>query len=184
MVERGRRILKKIACSLLGMALVCGATLPAAARDITGKVVAVFHEPVVVNAKTLDKVSVTVNSCASGQWETFSYSPGVVSDDNSLGFLFTDLANSARLMVSKSQYMNTVSGHVTLAVNEQNVVQRTTFWGYNWECGRDLDAGPAPAGQPMGGMNNNRPAATTTTQPAQQPKPSINPLGGFRNFGF
>jgi hypothetical protein len=172
--------LKKSIFSLAGMALLCGViagmALPAIARDVTGKVTAVYHEPVVVNNKTLDKVSVSVNNCATGQWETFAYSPGAVSDDNSLGFLFNDLANAARSMATKNQYMNSVSGHVTLAVNEQNMVQRTTFWGYNWECGKDLDAGA-----PMSPASGAKPSTTApqTGKPAATP----NPLGGLRKFG-
>jgi len=152
--------------------------LPALARDITGKVVAVYLEPVTVNSKVMDKVSVSVKSCATGQWETVSYSPGYVSDDNSLGYLYNNLANAARSMVTKNQYMSSVSGHVTLAVNEQNVVQKTTFWGYNWECGQDAE-GHASTG---GAMNT----APSTQQPQQGAKPvrSDSNLAPFHRFGF
>jgi hypothetical protein len=167
--------LNKIAISLLGIMLASGFALPASARDISGKVVAVYEEPVTLNAKTWDKVSVTVNNCATNQWETVSYSPGNIADDNSLGFLFNDLANAARSMVSKTQYMNSVSGHVTLTVNEQNVVQKTMFWGYNWECGQDIDGRTATTSPSAGGT-------APSTAPASQ-APS-NPMNKFRKFGF
>ncbi len=164
--------MKKIAPTLLGVMLACNLCMPAIARDITGKVMAVYHEPVVVNAKTLDKVSVSVNNCATNQWETASYSPGSVSDDNNLGFLFNDLANAARSVAMKNQFMNSVSGHVTLSVNEQNTIQKTMFWGYNWECGQDLEGKSAPAGG----------VRTTPAAPVQQ-KPA-SPANPLRKFGF
>jgi len=170
--------LKKFAWVRLGISAVCLLLAAAQAKDITGKVVAVYHEPVTVNGKTLDKVSVSLSNCATGQWETFSYSPGGVSDDNSLGFLYRDLANAGRSMVSKSQYMTSVSGHATLVVNEQNVIQKTTFWGYNWECGKDIEGKPSAASAPAGG------GATT---PAAQPAGgggAANPLGKFKKLGF
>lgn len=116
------------------------------AKEVMGKVMAVYHEPVVVNTKIMDKVSVTVASCPSGKFETVSYNPGSVSDDNSLGFLFTHLTMSARSTVQKNQYMNMVSGHASFDVNDNNVIQKTTFWGYNWECGRNLDGAPPSSG--------------------------------------
>ena len=152
--------------------------LAAEGREVSGKVVAVYHEPVTVNAKVLDKVSVTVDaSCASpSRYETVSYAPGAVSEDNHLGFLFRDLAVAARGMVQKNQFMNSVSGHVTLQVNEQNTVQKTTFWGYNWECGRNIDNSPATPGMQ---------APQGYQAPQQQtPPPAGNPAGNMlRRFG-
>ena len=155
----------------------------AAAAEVTGKVVAVYHEPVQINApntppKWADKVSVTVDNCATpGQFVTASYTPGSVSDDNALGFLFRDLANAARTNITKNQYLTMVSGHVTLNVNDQRVIQKTTFWGYNWECGRNVSGGG-------GAVGSAAPSASPASQPAPQsgkPKVGIPSLG---RFGF
>lgn len=173
--------MKSAAFSLLGVVLACGLAMPAQARDITGKVVAVYLEPVTVNTKVMDKVSVSVRDCTTGQWETASYSPGYVSDDNSLGFLYNNLANAARSMVTKNQFMSSVSGHVTLAVNENKVIQKTTFWGYNWECGQDLDSGRGSAA-PMG--NSVAPAQSAQPQPTAKPTGAGAALNTFRRFGF
>jgi hypothetical protein len=128
------------------------------AREITGKVVAVFVEPVTVNTKVLDKVSVTVAACPSGKYETVVYSPGNVSDDNSLGFLFEHQVNSARAAITKNQYMNMVSGHATFVVPDNGTtVQKTTFWGYNWECGVNVGGTPG-AGTPATGQSQPAPA--------------------------
>ena len=172
--------MKKIAFACLGIMLAGSLVLSASARDITGKVIAVYHEPVVVNTKTLDKVSVTVNSCASGQWETYSYSPGLVSDDNSLGFLYRDLTNAGRLAVMKNQFMNMVSGHVTLAVNDQNTIVKTTFWGYNWECGRNIDGPPASGGAPVQGGGR----AQATPPPQNSGSAPPNAFGALKRLGF
>ena len=170
--------MRKVGFSLLGGLLACGMILPAVARDVSGKVVAVYLEPVTVNNKVLDKVSVSMKNCASGQWETFAYSPGYVSDENSLGYLYNNLANAARSMVTKNQYMNSVSGHVTLVVNEQKAIQKTTFWGYNWECGQDVEgkASAVPA--------NGSVTPTAPLQPKAQPAPLSTPLGRFQKYGF
>ncbi|MBY0405807.1 MAG: hypothetical protein K2X66_18030 [Cyanobacteria bacterium] len=131
------------------------------AKDITGKVVGVFYEPVVVNAKTFDKVSVTVSACPTGKFETVSFPVGSVSDDNSLGALFNHSVQSARHAVSKSQYMTSVGGHASFLTNDANVVQKSTFWGYNWECGQNLD-------QPGGGSNMPNRGNVPTTQDNSQ----------------
>jgi hypothetical protein len=168
--------------SLLGGILACGLVLPAVARDVNGKVMAVYLEPVTINNKVMDKVSVSVKNCTSGQWETFAYSPGSVSDDNSLGYLYNHLANAARSVVTKNQFMNSVSGHVTLAVNEQNVIQKTTFWGYNWECGQDVEG--KAASNPAGGGSTVNTAPSSATPAHTQPSAPSNPLGKIRKFGF
>jgi hypothetical protein len=165
---------------LLGIILAYGFMMPAQARDITGKVMAVYLEPVTVNTKVMDKVSVSVKDCATGQWETASYSPGYVSDDNSLGFLYNNLANAARSMATRNQFMNSVSGHVMLSVNENKVIQKTTFWGYNWECGQDLDSG-RPSASPVG---NTSPVQTAQPQPAAKPTGAGAAMNTFRRFGF
>lgn len=152
-------------------------TLQAEARELMGKVMAVYHEPVTVNNKVMDKVSVTVAACGNEKLETVSYSPGYVSDDNSLGYLYNHLAVAARTTSQKNQYMNSVGGHVTLALNDtSNVIQKTTFWAYNWECGRNLDAAGV-AGQPA-----------TPATPPYAGAPPAKPQGGggyIKNrFGF
>lgn len=164
------------------------ASVPVWASDVTGKVVAVYHESVQVNQKWLDKVSVTIDTCApnqvpGGQFATFSYSPGAVADDNALGFLFRDHANAARQTISKNQYMTVVGGHVTLAVNDQNKqIQKTTFWGHNWECGRNVGGSTASATGAGGGAGYQAPAAAPATQqPASKPKIGVPSLG---RFGF
>lgn len=148
------------------------------AADVTGKVVAVYHEPVQVNAKWMDKVSVTLDNCATpGQYATFSYVPGAVSEDNALDFLFRDLANAARTTVTKNQYMNIVGGHATLSVNDQKVIQKTTLWGHNWECGRNISAGGGAA------ANATPTPGAQTQQPAQGGKAKIG-VPALGRFGF
>lgn len=157
--------------ALLALSLMAGSGLVMAegpTSEVTGKVMAVFYEPVKVNTQWLDKVQVTIAPCnTQNQLATYWYTPGSLSDDNALGFLFRDLAHSARAAVMKTQYMTMVSGHVGLVVDAQNHVSKTTFWGYNWECGRNISAAsPAPA--TAGGYS--APATTgTATMPAQQP---------------
>lgn len=151
------------------------------AADITGKVMGVFHEPVNVNNKWMDKVSVVVASCANpSQWVKAFYSPGAVSEDNALGFLYRDQANAARAMVMKNQYMNSINGHVTLSLNEQNQIMKTTFWGYNWECGKDVSA-PGSGASAYGGGASAQPAQQPAKPPASGAGAAINPL---KRFGF
>jgi len=168
-------------CALMATTL-SAPMLSVQAADVTGKVVAVYHEPVLVNTRWMDKVSVTLDNCATpGQFATFSYTPGTVSEDNALDFLFRDLANAARTTVTKNQYMTIVGGHATLSVNDQKTIQKTTFWGHNWECGRNVSAG---GGAPYGSSNAS-PAPQTQQQPAPQggakPKIGVPSLG---RFGF
>ena len=164
--------MKRVSFALLALLCLSMPGVSAQAREISGKVLAVFHESVSVNNRWLDKISVTINSCnPAGQWETVSYSPGVLSNENSLGFLYGEMAGAAHSVVMKTPYLNSVSGYVTLAVNDQNVVQKTTFWGYNWECGRNVDIAPPQMPQMPGGF------------PGMSPQPGSYP-GGMPNSGF
>lgn len=171
--------MKRQSALIAGLALAVGLTSVALAKEVSGKVVAVYYEPVTINNKTMDKIAATVQFCGTGQFETVTYSPGAVSDDNSLGYLFTHLANHARSTSTKNQYMNAVQGYATFVTNDQNVVQKTTFWGYNWECGRNLDgATPAAGGATM--SPGQAPAATT----APASKPAASPFGKVKRIGF
>ena len=159
---------------MLGLALAISIAPCALAKEVTGKVIAVFHEPVTVNAKTLDKVSATVLSCGTNTMETVSWSAGSLADDNSLGYLFNHLANHARSTSTKNQYMNSVMGHATFVTNDQNVVQKSTFWGYNWECGKNIEGASASAGSSSGG---------STATPASTPAKGGSPFGKIKPFG-
>jgi hypothetical protein len=142
----------------------------AQAREISGKVVAVFTEPVTINQKVLDKVSVTVASCPTGKYETVVYSPGSVSEDNALGFLFEHSVQHGRAAVTKNQFMNMVNGHMTFTVPDNGTtVQKAVFWGANWECGVNVSGAPG-AGASNGGM-----------QPPASGNQSKPPAGGGGN---
>jgi hypothetical protein len=137
---------------LLATAMLMVLPALAQAREITGKVVAVFTEPVTVNQKVLDKVSVTVASCPTGKYETVVYSPGSVSEDNALGFLFEHSVQHGRAAVTKNQFMNMVNGHMTFTVPDTGTtVQKAVFWGANWECGVNVSGAPG-AGASTGGV--------------------------------
>ena len=164
---------------LLASALVLTLVPLAEAKEVTGKVLAVYYEPVTINNKVFDKVSVTVQACQPSPTPlvTAYYLPGSVSDDNSLGYLFNHHAIAARSNVMKNQYMNSVSGHVTLVINDQTqAIQKTTFWGYNWECGRDIEPGNRMPGITTPGSRNIAPAPTASPSGG-----SFNPL---KRFGF
>lgn len=168
--------------------LALAVSAPTMAKEVSGKVVAVYHEKVTVNNKVLDKISSTVRSCEPGNpFVTVNYSPGALSDDNAYGYIYNHLLNAARAAVTKSQYINSVSGHVTFTTNDSNTVSKTKFWGYNWECGRSLD-GPAAAGGGFGG--GTTPTAAKPQQPpapgqAPPPQPAGGAGGAFgRRFGF
>ncbi len=163
--------------ALLALTLV-GQITSSFAGEVTGKVVAVFHEKVQLqNKKWADKVSVTIADCnANNRFITTHYSPGHVSDDNTLAFNMRHLTTAARSTEQRNQYMDVVNGHATIQFDDQSkTIQKTTLWGYNWACGQNLDAGatgpvtkaPTQPGQP-----------TTTTTQAQQPTTtsSTNPL--------
>ncbi len=178
--EEKENRLKRQSALIAGLALAVGITSAALAKEVSGKVVAVYYEPVTVNNKTMDKISATVQSCGTGQFETVTYTPGAVSDDNSLGYLFTHLANHARSTSTRNQYMNAVQGYATFVTTDQNVVQKTTFWGYNWECGRNLDgSAPAPGG---GASASPGQAPASTGSPGS--KPAASPFGKMKKIGF
>jgi len=150
---------------LLAMAalLATPAVFAQETKEVTGKVMAVFYEPVKINTAWLDKVSVTIAPCSMpGQLATYSYSPGNLSDDNALGFLFRNMTQSARATTMRTQYMTMVTGHVSLLVNDQNRISKTTFWGYNWECGRNISAASG-SGTPAASGNSYTPPASTGT---------------------
>lgn len=177
-----------------GLACACALTTPALAYEVSGKVLAVYHEPVTINTKVLDKVSVTISSCnPAGQLETLSYPAGVVSDDNSLGFIYSQLATASHTPNVKTPYMNMVNGYVTLVVNDAKVVQKTTFWGYNWECGKNIDTATQalPGGMPNPGMNPGMPGGGVVPPTQQVPQTQQLPTGlptnvrdVLRQFGF
>ncbi len=153
------------------------------AADYTGKVVAIFHEPVVLQQKTYDKVSVTVHDCKTNQFVTGHYSPGHVSDSNAPGSLFRNTGNAARANTTKNQYMQLVNGHATLTLNDTSKeITKTTLWGYNWECGNNLSQGSVAStggGMPAaGGDSSASPQATPAAAPA-----SKNPIKRFGKFG-
>lgn len=184
---------KQASVGLMAIMLTCSLTAGVSqAKEITGKVVGVFHEKVTTpapNPKTLDKVSATVISCANGQFETVHYPLGIVSETNSLGHMFRHLATAARTTSTKNQYMNSVGGHATFETNDTNQVIKTTFWGHNWECGRNLDA---PAGASASSAPAGNSAAATATPQAQTAQPSsagkaakvMGGLGRVGRFGF
>ncbi|MCA9806463.1 MAG: hypothetical protein KC476_00780 [Cyanobacteria bacterium HKST-UBA06] len=180
-----------VSASLMAM-LVAGQsalTLPVLAKEVTGKVVAVYHEKVTVDKKVLDKVSVTVRDCAQGgQYTTVHYPAGTISDENHNGGVYNLLNMANRQAETKSQYMNSVGGHVTFTTNDDLLVSKTRFWGYNWECGRNLD-GPGGGGMsaaPQGG--STPPAAVQQPAPVQPaaapPSSSPSPRRGLGRFGF
>lgn len=184
------------ALSLLLAGSCCMVMLQANAVEVSGKVVGVFHEKVTTPApesKTFDKVSATVIDCADGQFKTVHYPLGYVSEANSMGHLFRQLANAARTTSTKNQYMNSVGGHATFETDDNSLVNKTTLWGHNWECGRNLDspAGAiAGAGNPAGGQNAA--SSSSAAAPAQTPQSSggstagkvFGGLGKVRRFGF
>ncbi len=163
---------KKAATLMLAGIVLLSAT--SFAREVTGKVQAVFHEHVKVTDGWADKVSVTVKPCDnSAQYVTGGYAPGAVSDANALGFLYNDTVQAGRHTVTKSQYMNSVNGHVTLNLDDKNVIHKTTFWGYNYECGTNIgeNAITGSAGASTG-------ASATTSTPATS-APATKRRGGF-----
>ncbi len=190
--------LKRLVVSALSLLLAggcCVTMLQANAMEVSGKVVGVFHEKVTTpapNPKTLDKVSATVIDCADGQFKTVHYPLGYVSEANSLGHLFRQLTNAARTTSTKNQYMNSVGGHATFETANNSLVKKTTLWGYNWECGRNLDP-PAGANASASGQAapSSQSAAVNTPTPVQTTKPSgstagkvLGGLGKVRRFGF
>ncbi len=164
---------KQLATLMLAGVVLLSAT--SVAREVTGKVQAVFHEHVKVTNGWADKVSVTLKPCDnSAQYVTGHYAAGSVSDDNALGFLYNDTVQAGRHTVTKSQYMNSVNGHVTLNLDDENVIHKTTFWGHNYECGANIgeNAITGNAGASTG-------ATTTTTGSQATPAPASNRRGGF-----
>jgi hypothetical protein len=152
----------------------------AMAKDVSGKVVGVFVEPVTVNNRVLDKVSVTVSSCQGGGLQTVSYLPGLVSEDNALGFLFNQQTQAARAAVTKNQYMNMVSGHVSFVADDKtNTVQKTTFWGYNWECGKNVDTASGAAAGGGAATPSATPATPTTPARPGGGNPLMRRIPGF-----
>ncbi len=152
------------------------------AAEHTGKIVAIFHEPVVISQKTYDKVSVTVHDCKTNQFVTGHYAPGHVSDSNAPGSLFRNTGNAARANTTKNQYMQLVNGHATLTLNDTSKeITKTTLWGYNWECGTNLSQGSVASTG-----SSSMPAAGNTTSPQATPAAapaSANPLKRFGKFG-
>ncbi|MBK8189295.1 MAG: hypothetical protein IPK79_02485 [Vampirovibrionales bacterium] len=164
-------------CALV--VLPCGAL----AGEITGKVVAVFHEkvqrPVSVQnpaREWVDKLSVTVADCHAGnRLTTLQYPLAAVSEAEATGFHFRHLAMAARAIEQQNPFMSSVSGHVTLTFDEATrTVQKTEFWGYNWACGRNLDTGASapPA---------SAPPPSSAAPPGFNPMNMINPL---KRLGF
>jgi hypothetical protein len=179
---------------LLGLCLSGVVSIPhSEAKEVTGKVLAVYHEPITLNNKVFDKVSVTVHACSPSptQLVTASYAPGSVSDDNSLGYLFNHQAIAARSSSSRNQFMNSVSGHITLLINDQTqLIEKTTFWGYNWECGRNIEkATTAPTGStyqpPKGTAAPSTPSVPSIPSLPYIPGvPGIPSIPGIGRFGF
>lgn len=185
--------LKQAGIILLLSAIILPAGLSksfAVAEEYTGKVVAVFHEAVKNNDnKWYDKVSVTIDRCdAPGQLITGYYTPSATSDAQVQGFLFRDTLQAARHHITKNQYMNIVNGHVSLKLDETNPntklhkILKTTFWGYNWECGKNIGdsaSGKASAGAGgSAGINAGAGASTNTRRKIPAPGFGIvNPLG-------
>src|SRR5690349_16151693 len=96
-------VMKKFASAALALGLLASANAFAqpqptpAAGPVAGKVVAVSHEKVNVNNAWLDKVTVTVDSCAArGTLKTVHYLPATVSDRTALGHLFQNDLTHAR----------------------------------------------------------------------------------------
>ena len=181
-----------MACMLLGQVAV------AQAGEVTGKVVAVFHETVKVKENQwADKVSVTVADCnANNQFVTTHYAPGSLSEDNALGFNLRHLATAARSTEQYNQYMNVVSGHATIQFDDQSkTIQKTTVWGHNWACAKNVDEGKTPLTQaPQMEQQPNQgtpaqPVAQPQTQQAQEPsagdvaRKSVNTMNTIRRFG-
>lgn len=162
------------------MAVSLVATPAANAKEVMGKVLAVYHEKVTVNQQVLDKVSVTVRSCLGNPpLETVHYSPGIVSETNDLGHLYRQLLNSARTNEVKNQYMTLIGGHASFDVDDTNKVLKTTIWGYNWECGKNVgqsaaSGSGASASAPNAGAVNSSGASAPAAAPAARPS-----LGGF-----
>lgn len=169
--------------------LLWSVSLPAQSAEWTGKVLAVYHEPVNVNNTWLDKVSVTLAPCsAPNTLATAWYSPASLSDDTQLGFLYRNLVNAARSVVMKNQFMNSVNGHVTLMVDDTDKhITKTTFWGYNWECGRDVNAPGASASSGaspgVSASPATKPPADSSAQPFRKSVPGVG-IPGIGRFGF
>ncbi len=181
---------KALFSALLALTLM-GQMTTSFAGEVTGKVVAVFHETVQLpNKKWADKVSVTVADCnASNRFVTTHYTPGRVSEDNTLAFNMRHLTTAARSTEQRNQYMNVVNGHATIKFDEQSkAIQKTTVWGYNWACGQNLDSGAnsqmtkaptqAPTGQPAAMPQEQQPAAAASSNPLKKMN-KLRRFGGF-----
>ena len=184
--------LRWLSSFLIAGCLLVASQLPARSAEWTGKVLAVYHEPVNVNNVWMDKVSLTLAPCsAPNTLATAWYNPGTLSEENHLSFLYRNLANAARSVVMKNQYMNSVNGHVTVVVDDTDKhITKTTFWGYNWECGRDVNAPGASAsssaspGMPAGAAPAaTKPPADTSAQPYRKSVPGVG-IPGIGRFGF
>lgn len=178
-----RRHRSVVAVSLMAALGLSALAAPAFSVEKSGKVMGVFHEKVKVNTSWMDKVSVTIRPCdGSAPLATYHYSPTIISDENVSGHLFNHLVTGARHSETKTQFMNSVNGHVTLNVTDQDQILKTTFWGHNWECGQDLDHGGSSSTSSPGvtpGASTSTPAATT--QPARKP---VRPRFGLPGLGF
>lgn len=170
-------------------ALCCPLAAHAAGEhDITGKVMGVFHEPVKINNQWMDKVSLTIRPCnpSAGQtMATYEYVPSAVKDEAVAGHLFNQGAISARHMEQKNQYMQSINGHVTLKVNDQDQILKTTYWGYNYECGHNVDSASAVTGTSTGTGTQSNVQGNTTKTPAATPSttPQRGPSFRFGKFG-
>ena len=173
------KLFQKLGLFLLLIALIVPSTLTLA-NEYTGKVVAVFHEPVKLNDnKWYDKVSVTIDRCdMPGQFMTGHYTPSATSDAQVQGFLFRDTLQAARHHITKSQYINLVNGHVSLKLDETNQINKilkTTFWGYNWECGNNI--GDSASGVASAGMGGNTGGASAQKSAPSSGRRRVTPPG-------
>lgn len=179
-----RRNALRIAAVALAMAAL---TSPGFAGEVTGKVVAVFHEKVQLqpSKQWADKVSVTVADCNAGnRLLTLHYAPDAVSDAEVLGYHFRHLAVAARAMEQQNQFMTSISGHATLTFDDTTrAIQKTAYWGYNWACGRNAEgATPAASGMP-GGAGVPASGAASKAPPTMPVNP-INAINPLKRFGF
>ncbi len=174
--------------ALLALTLM-GQMTSSFAGEVTGKVVAVFHEKVQLqNKKWADKVSVTVADCnANNRFVTTHYNAGHVSEDNALAFNMRHLSTAARSTEQRNQYMNVVNGHATIKFDDKSkAIQKTTIWGYNWACGQNLDAGASSSVTKAPTQPGQAAPAPQTAQPESTAASSSNPLkkvNKLRRFG-
>jgi hypothetical protein len=119
----------------LAVAVAVGLPLVAVAKTVSGKVVSVSHQKVTVNNVVLDKVEVTVDSCAPNTGlVTVNYSPATVSEVTALGHLFDQKIMSARTPNMPQQAM--INGYGVFWTDDTNRVLRTGILGHGVDCAK------------------------------------------------